>query len=124
MAPASIDVLLDLERRGWDALCRSEGAAFYGDIMTGDALMVLAGGLVLDREGVVESLADAPAWESYDLSDARVIAAGEDAAAIVYRARAEREGQAEPFIAQMSSLYRMVDGRLRLVLYQQTVLEG
>ena len=29
--------LLDVERRGWDSLCDSTGAEFYGKIMTKDA---------------------------------------------------------------------------------------
>lgn len=117
-----MDVLRDLEQRGWDALCRSEGATFYGDIMTADGVMVLAGGMILDRDAVVASLADAPPWDTYEISDARVIPVGTSAAVLVYRARAERSKQPAPFEARMSSLYRIVDGRPRLALYQQTVI--
>ena len=47
---------------------------------------------------------------------------GADAAALVYLAHASREGQTESFVALMSSVYRMVDDRPRLVLYQQTAV--
>lgn len=122
MTTLHTDRLLDLERRGWDALCRSEGADFYGEIMTDDGLMVLAGGMVLDRDAVIRSLADAPPWASYEIDDVRLVPDGEEAAVLVYRARAVRDGQDEPFTALMSSLYRIVAGRPRLVLHQQTVL--
>ena len=115
----SLDDLLALEKRGWDALCAGTGHTFYGDLMTAEAVMVLSSGWVLDRAGVIASLEDAPPWDEYALSDARLVTAGDDAAAVVYRARATRSGE-QPFEALMSSVYRRVDGRRRLVLHQQT----
>jgi len=117
----SLDPLLSLERAGWDALCDSRGGAFYGELMTEDAVMVLVHGMVLDRAAVVAAMDDAPPWAGYALSDARVVPIGADSAALVYRARAEREGQ-EPFVALMTSVYTTVDGRTRLALYQQTAV--
>lgn len=113
--------LLALERRGWDALCRGEGADFYGDLMTDGGLMVLVDGSVLDRQQVVASLRDAPPWDHYTLDDVRTVPIGGDAVALVYRATAERQ-DAPPFRALMSSTYVVVDGRARLALYQQTAL--
>ena len=116
----TIDELLDLERRGWDSLCDGTAATFYGQLLTDDGLMVLAGGMVLDRDAVVASLADAPPWSRFELSDERVVDLGEDAAALVYRGVAHRDGEA-PFVAAMTSMYRRVDGAWRLAVYQQTV---
>ena len=45
---------------------------------------------------MVASLDDAPAWDSYQISDARLLDLGPQSAALVYQARAERRGQA-PF---------------------------
>jgi len=39
-----LDDLLELERAGWRSRCESTGDRFYGDLMTDDALMVLATG--------------------------------------------------------------------------------
>jgi len=117
----SLDDLLGLEREGWDALCRSDGAAFYSALMTDDGLMVLVNGGVLDRAQVAASLDGAPPWERYDLDDARLVALGADAAALVYRAHAERSGRL-PFHALMTSVYRLVDGAPRLAIYQQTAI--
>lgn len=115
----SLDDLLGLEHRGWDALCRSGGAAFYSELMTDDGLMVLVNGMVLDRAQVAASLDGAPPWDRYDLDDARLVELGADAAALVYRAVAQRSGQ-PPFRALMTSIYRLVEGAPRLALYQQT----
>ena len=111
--------LLDLERRGWDSLCDSTGSAFYGDLMTDDGLMVLANGALMDRDQVVASLSDAPAWHSYDIDEPRVVGGG-DTAALVYVGTGYRDGDQPAFVGLMSSVYVRQDGRWRLALYQQT----
>ncbi len=112
--------LLDLERHGWDSLCSSTGAQFYGDLMTDDGIMVLANGEVMDRDAVVASLEHAPPWQSYDIEDVRLVDAGAEAAAIVYVGTGYREGDQPAFVGLMSSVYVRQDGRWRLALYQQT----
>jgi hypothetical protein len=118
-SPGATD-LEELEHRGWAALCAGNGAAFYGELMTPEALMVLADGSVLDRDAVVASLDQAPPWTSYSLADVRVVPVGEDAAALVYRARAVRPGT--DFTALMTSCYVRLDDAWRLAVYQQTVI--
>jgi uncharacterized protein (TIGR02246 family) len=113
-------VLLDLERRGWDSLCSSTGARFYGDLMTDDGVMVLANGAVMDRDAVVASLEHAPPWQSYDIEDVRLVDAGAETAAIVYVGTGYRDGDQPAFVGIMSSIYVRQDGRWRLALYQQT----
>ncbi|MGF2948673.1 nuclear transport factor 2 family protein [Microbacterium alcoholitolerans] len=116
-----LDDLLALEREGWDALCGSTGGAFYGDLMSADAVMILVNGMVLDRDAVAASLGGAPPWDRYELSDARSIPIGAESAALVYRARAERDGEV-PFDALMTSVYTRDEDRIRLALYQQTTI--
>jgi len=117
-----LDDLLTLERRGWDSLCRSEGGTFYGRLMTADAVMVLTNGTVLDRPTVTATLDGAPPWTSYELTDARLVPVDDRTTALVYRATAAREGEGEPFVALMTSLYTLVDDSPRLALYQQTTI--
>ncbi|HET6301206.1 nuclear transport factor 2 family protein [Microbacterium sp.] len=112
--------LLRLEMAGWESLCDGSGDDFYGRIMTDDGVMVIADGTVLDRDAVVESLRDAPAWSTYEISDERVVSLGADAAALVYTGKASRPGDEAPFTAAMSSVYVKVSGEWRLALYQQT----
>ncbi|MGD9955119.1 MAG: nuclear transport factor 2 family protein [Candidatus Nanopelagicales bacterium] len=116
----SLDDLLALEHDGWRALCqRGRGAELYGGLMAEDGAMVLAGGLVLDRAGVVDSLVDSPPWASYEITEPRIIELGDAGATVLYRAVARRD-EGEPFVALMASTYRLVDGRPRLALHQQT----
>lgn len=116
------DTLLEVEHRGWRALCTGDGGRFYGELMTPDALVVLVNGMVLDRGSVAASLDDAPPWSAYRLEETRLVPTGTDAAALVYRATASRPGETEPFTALMSSHYRLVEGTPRLTLYQQTTI--
>ncbi len=120
--PLALESLLALEHRGWDALSSHRGGAFYGALMTPEAVMVLVNGMVLDRETIVAGLDDSPAWDSYTLTDARVVPTGEDSAALVYRASARRAADPAPFEALMASHYRLVDDEVRLTFYQQTTI--
>jgi hypothetical protein len=118
----SIDMteLLRLEQAGWTSLCDASGDSFYGRTMAPDGVMVLADGSTLDREQVVTSLRDAPAWASFEISDERLIELGPDAAALVYTGRAFRAAGGPAFVAVMSSVYVRRDGEWSLAVYQQT----
>lgn len=118
----TLDALLALEHRGWEALTRHEGGSFYSELMTADALMILVNGMVLDRDTIAAALNESTAWSSFSLEDARLVPAGEASAALVYRATASRDGDDEPFIALMSSHYTLTNGRPALTLYQQTTI--
>ena len=107
----------ELEKRGWEALSGTEGAAFYDDLMTEHGMMVFPG-LTLDKRGTVRAIAGERPWDRYRLEEMRVAEAG-DTAVITYRATSQREGEAE-YRARMSSVYARVDGRWRLVLHQQS----
>lgn len=119
MATLELHTLISLEHAGWDALCSSRGADFYGQLMTDDGVMILVNGAVLDRAAVQTSLNGAPAWDSYTITDERLIPAGPGAATLVYRAHARR-GNEPPFDSIMSSTYAEIDGSPRLTVYQQT----
>lgn len=113
------DELLELERAGWDSLCQSRGDEFYGNVMTDDALMVLANGMVMDRSMVVQALAEAPAWADYEIDDPRMITVGNEAYALVYTGTGRRDGD-EDFVGIMTSVYVRQDGGWKLAFYQQT----
>ncbi|AQP43415.1 nuclear transport factor 2 family protein [Tessaracoccus flavus] len=121
MATLDINHLLSTEHNGWLALSEGTGASFYDALLTDDAVMVLVGGGILSRDEAVASLENSPTWDKYEITDPRLIEVGPDAAALVYRASALR-GTEDTFRAAMTSLYRVVDGRLRLAIYQQTLI--
>jgi hypothetical protein len=111
--------LIALEEEGWRALAAGEGAGFYAEHCTDDALMIFPGGMVMDRDAAVQGLRDAPGWAEYTLADWRAAPLGDDAGVVVYRAEARREGEA-PYVALMSSTYVRDGGTWRLALHQQT----
>ena len=100
-----MDELIELERAGWASLCDGTGDDFYGRMMTGDSVMVLANGTVMTRDDVVAALGQAPPWGSYEMADVRVVPLGQDAAALVYVGTGHREGDEPSFVGVMSSVY-------------------
>ncbi|WP_375372745.1 MULTISPECIES: nuclear transport factor 2 family protein [unclassified Mycolicibacterium] len=120
MTSPVLDELLHIERAGWDSLCESNGADFYGELMLPDAVMVLANGMVMDRNTVVSALAQSPPWRAYEISGVRLIALDADNAALVYTGTAYRDGDAPAFVGAMSSVYHRTAGVWKLTLYQQT----
>ena len=66
MGDVPLNRLLDLEHKGWDSLCEQAGGSFYVDLMTDDAIMVLVNGAVMDKNSVIQSLNQAPGWDSYE----------------------------------------------------------
>ena len=113
-------VLLELERAGWDSLCNQTGSEYYGELMLPNALMVLANGMVMDRDMVVSALSESPPWRTYDIGDVRLIEVDNDNAVLVYTGTAYREADAPAFVGAMSSAYHRTDGGWKLALYQQT----
>ena len=114
--------LIDLERRGWDALSSGGAAAtrFYGDVLAERFVFLLPGPAVIDdRAALLESLGGSP-WTSYELADERVVPLGPDAAVVAYRATAVREGAR--YEALMASTYVREGGVWRLAVHQQTPL--
>ncbi|OBB17188.1 DUF4440 domain-containing protein [Mycolicibacterium setense] len=120
MTSQVLDELLHIERAGWDSLCESTGADFYGELMLPEAVMVLANGMVMDRNTVVSALAQSPPWRAYEISGVRLIAVDDDNAVLVYVGTAYRDGEEPAFVGAMSSVYHRVDGTWKLALYQQT----
>lgn len=114
-----IEDLTDLEERGWQSLCDGTGDRYYGRLMTRDGVMVLAHGMVMDRDQVTRSLSEAPPWQRFELTDLRTVDLP-GGAGLVYRARAWRDGDEAPFEALMSSIYARTEDGWRLALYQQT----
>lgn len=133
----TLEDLLLLEHAGWRSLCEQTGSTFYGEIMTTDGVMVLAHGMILDRDAVVASLDQAPPWETYEISEERLIQLHEGAAVLIYRGTAHRGAGTSPadgtrpdpdgavdFEALMASTYVRHQDRWRLACYQQTPVPG
>ena len=113
--------LIELEEQGWQALSTEGDAAklFYTDVLRDDAVMLFPGGLIVSgKHNILESFSAQP-WKSYHIEEMQVISLSEDAAVLVYKVTAQREGR-DPYVALMSSTYAISDGTWKLVVHQQT----
>jgi hypothetical protein len=112
--------LLELERAAWKALSTSgeEAAAFYEERLSDRVLMMFPGDLVIDdRDRVIESM-QGPPWDSFEVTDERVLPLGHNAAVVAYKATARRDGT--DYTALFNSTYVRKNGDWKLALHQQT----
>ncbi len=112
--------LVDLEQKGWQALCGDSGAEFYDAFMADEAMMALPIG-ILDRDACIEAIAAAPPWSAFELSDVSVVVLSDDSAMVVYTGAAQREGQPE-YRAIMSTTYVLREDEWLIAYHQQTPL--
>jgi predicted GH43/DUF377 family glycosyl hydrolase len=109
--------LLALEEAFWRA---SGDRGAYEARLADDAVHVFPGWGVGEREPVLEAVAAAAPWDSFEIEDPRVVELAPDAAALVYTAHAVRGG--EPYEAAVTSVYCRRDDGWELTLHQQTPL--
>ena len=112
------DELLAIEEDFWRAAGDRDR---YSTHLAADAIHVFPGWGVADRDAVLAGVADAGPWRRFTIEHPRVVRLGDEVAALVYTADAERADQT-PYKAAISSVYRRRGGTWELVLHQQTPL--
>jgi hypothetical protein len=115
---ALADELRVVEERLWRAA--GDRDAYAADVAP-TAVHVFPGWGAVGLPDVLVAVEQSQPWRSFSLDDVEAIQLGADAAALVYRTRAERVG-AEPYRAAITSVYVRRDGAWRLALHQQTPL--
>jgi hypothetical protein len=108
--------LLQLEEQFWKG-----DSQFYRQNLTEDAEMVLpppAG--VLNKSETIEAVGSGPRWTHTQFVDAHVIRLADDAAVLIYRAIAQRNGDESRYEALASSAYVRRNGAWKLACHQQT----
>lgn len=115
-----LDTLLALEKAGWNSLTNQTGGTFYGGMMTDNGVMILVNGMVMDRDTVAGGLNQAPPWDSYEITEPRLVPLNDTAATLIYRSTSRRGDNT--FEALMSSTYVLIDGSPKLAVYQQTTI--
>jgi hypothetical protein len=111
--------LLALEEGFWRAAGSRDAYAVH---LADDAVHVFPGwGVAADDERVLAAVDEARPWQSFSIEEPRLVELGPAAAALVYTARARRQGQDE-YVAAMTSVYRRTGDRWALVIHQQTPL--
>jgi hypothetical protein len=87
-------------------------------VLADEVLMLLPGGLVInDRDAALEAMSGAP-WETFELTDERVLDLTPTSAVVAYRATASRTGT--EYEALVSSTYVRGDFGWRLTVHQQS----
>jgi ketosteroid isomerase-like protein len=116
-----LDELLELETHGWQALSSDVDAAraFYGGLLSDDAVMLFPGGMVLEGKEAILASFDAQGWSTFEIENARVVALGDAAAVLAYEVTAQRAGSSE-YRALISSAYHRRDGAWHLGFHQHT----
>jgi hypothetical protein len=112
------DRLLEIEEQGWQALSSPDPVSFCDEWLADDALMIVPG-MVIDRATFLQAVGHEQPWASHHIEDPRVLELTTDSAALVYRVRAQREGQPE-FAGLLTSVYVKRADRWQLILHQQT----
>jgi Domain of unknown function (DUF4440) len=110
--------LIALEHEGWEALVGGNGAAYYREHLTPDAIMAFSFG-VLTREATIEAMESAPPWESFEMRGAQVVELGPESGIVVYSVVAQRPGE-EPYSAVVSSTFVRTGDEWKLAFHQQT----
>lgn len=110
--------LIDLERRGWEALSSDSGSAYYESHLTADAVMGFPFGL-MNRQEALSGIDEAEPWSSFRIDNPQVIQLGPDSGIVAYSVVAQREGQ-EPFSAVVSSTFVRQGGDWKLAFHQQS----
>ena len=118
MSRAELDQLLALEEGFWRA-AGDRGA--YTAHLADDAVHVFPGWGVSELERVLQAVETVDPWQTFSIDDPELVQLGDDAAALVYTARAQRAGQ-DPYVAAMTSVYRRAGEGWELVIHQQTPL--
>jgi hypothetical protein len=112
------ELLIGLEREGWEALVAGRGGAYYREHLAANAVMAFPFG-VMTREAAIEAMESAPPWKRFEIREAQVVELGSDSGVVVYSVEAQRPGD-EPYSAVVSSTFvREADG-WKLAFHQQS----
>jgi hypothetical protein len=99
-------------------LTSAEGASYYREHLTDDAVMVFSSG-VMTRAEALEAMASAPPWSRFEIVDPHVVELTPDSGVLVYRAVAQRADQ-PVYKAMITSVFVCVAGHWRLAVHHQT----
>lgn len=110
------DDLLELENRFWSA---SGDRDFWDGNFAQEGLVVVPG-QIMEKRAVVDAQSGAESWERFEMADVHRIDVSDDVAMLSYRAAARRTGDADDYVALISSVYARRYQAWKLMLHQQT----
>jgi hypothetical protein len=107
-----------LEKEFWDASTSGDVAAYYARVLTADAFVVVPGD-VLDRDRLMLLWDSRAPFESYELTQSRVVLVNGETVVLSYRVDA-KDPAGEVYRARVSSVYVWSGGGWALAMRQHT----
>jgi hypothetical protein len=111
---SNLDAILEIERE----LAAGDGAVYRRHLRE-DAVVVVPG-QALDLEATVAAMDASPGWDSFEMTEERLVPLGPDAAILSYRFHGRRPDS--EYTALLTSVYADEDGAWKLAFHQQTPL--
>lgn len=111
---SNLDAILEIERE----LAAGDGATYRRHLRE-DAVVIVPG-QALDTEATVAAMDASPGWDSFEMTEERLVPLGPDAAILTYRFHGRRSDS--EYTALLTSVYARDDGPWKLVFHQQTPL--
>jgi hypothetical protein len=112
------DELIEIEQRFWRA---AGDRVSYERNLSDDAIHILPGWGIADRDAVLAGVAEADPWQRFEIENPKVVPLCDGGAALVYEAHAARAGESS-YDAAITSVYRRRGATWELTLHQQTPL--
>lgn len=122
MTRPTLDVVVELERRVWDALVRGDAQA-DGALLADDFVGVYPTGFATKADHI-DQLAGGPTVARYEIQDPRLVDVADDAVLLAYRARYWRPGATDAETMYVSSLWCYRDERWVNTFSQDTPRGG
>lgn len=104
-----------IERGFWD---HAQDGQYYQENTAESFTGVFSGMDYVDQTTTVKMTAEASAWSDVHMSDIHFVELGQDAAALVYKAKAKQGDEKKPYAATITSVYSREDGRWKLALHE------
>jgi hypothetical protein len=98
------------------------GGDDYREHLAEDAVVIIPA-QALSKDDTVAAMEQSPGWDEFSITEPRLLDLGDEGAVLTYQFSGRREGD-RPYEALMSSAYSKENGSWKLVLHQQTPLDG
>lgn len=106
------DAIVALEKRFWTEADKPET---FGELAAEEALMVIEPMGVIEKHQAMQMPAEKP-WIDVEMTDIHVRQLSPELVVLAYHGRGRHEGDEEPFMGSIASVYFKRDGRWQLAM--------
>ena len=113
------EAVMDVEKRFWE---ESDSAEFFQSYVADDAVIMLPGMGVLDKDQAVQSTAKGGGWTDVQMSDVRTSQIADGVVSLAYTGQAKGP-DGKPYKAAIGSVYVDRNGRWQLAFTSHQTIE-